>query len=178
MESKFNQGDLVFVEEYDPKSTFNLERLHWHKAMVCDDSKFKIYVRVEGFEHIDHYDAKPIQVKVNKNRDLQHLKSKIAKEIKVNSNEFTIKRQGTVKELKDLKLSLMGHGITNGALMVVQKGTAHADGKYELEICMVTLLNNDDDKARLYHKKEQIAGTDRAKEETVFHKQFLGKMAV
>jgi len=72
----------------------------------------------------------------------------------------------------------MGHGIRDGALMVVQKGTPHAAGKYELEICMVTLLNADDDKGRLYHKKEQEAGTDRAKEETVFHKQFLGKMTV
>lgn len=68
--------------------------------------------------------------------------------INASSDEFTIKRQGVVKELKDVKRSLVYLGITNGALMKVEKGKPHMEGKNELSISFVTILTEDDEKAR------------------------------
>lgn len=47
---------------------------------------------------------------------------KISKEINVAPEYFNIKRMGVVKELKDLKLTLVQLGITDKALLKVEIG--------------------------------------------------------
>ena len=147
--------------------------------MVCSDDKVKVYVRVEGFGQYDTYDSPPIQLRISKNKLLRNLKTKIAKEIKANSiDEFTIKRQGQITQMKELDLPLISHGINSGAFLHVQKGTSNTEGKFEIEISLISIINGDDDKERLYNKKEQEEGSDKSKEETVFHKKFVGKLTI
>lgn len=68
-------------------------------------------------------------------------------------------------------------GITNGALMKVQKGKPHTEGKSELEISLVTILYKDDEQMMLYRSNAK-PGSDESKAENVFHKQHLGKLTV
>jgi len=89
--NKLDHGQLLFIEEHDPKEQLDFPNLNWHKAMVADQSIFKIYVNVLGFDHINT-DIKPLAINISKKKSLQQLKDKVAKRINASSDEFMIYR--------------------------------------------------------------------------------------
>jgi hypothetical protein len=44
--------------------------------------------------------------------------------------------------MKELDLKLVVLGVTNGALLEIIRGKAHVEGKYELAVCFVRLLQD------------------------------------
>ena len=59
-------------------------------------------------------------------------------------------------------------GLTNGALLKIEKGDAQAAGKYEIQINL----------ARILQEEETQALTEKRKEEKLFAKKQLGKLVV
>lgn len=59
-------------------------------------------------------------------------------------------------------------GLTSGALLKIEKGEAQAAGKYEIQINMVRILQ----------EEETQAGESKQKEEKLFAKKQLGKLVV
>ena len=95
MRSKLTHAHCLFVE--DNSSKVNFDKLNWYKAMMNEENIFKFFV---------NFGENSFTVNINKGRTLGELKDKISKEIGIPSDQFNVKRQGVVKELKDTTLTM------------------------------------------------------------------------
>ena len=126
MRSKLTHGHCVFVEDNKEKRPY--DQLRWYKAMKNEENIFKLFI---------NFGDSSFNVNIQKTKTLGELKDKIGAEIGVPPNQFNIKRQGVVKEMKDTSLNLMRHGITNKAILKVEAGPQHQEGVYEIELNFV-----------------------------------------
>jgi hypothetical protein len=109
------------------------------------------------------FEERSIVININKNKNLQDLKEKISKEISIESQYFNLKRMGVVKELKEMTMNLVKLGINDKALLKVESGKQHIDGKYELSINLARVLQ--------LQPELENTGTDKSKEERMFGKK-------
>ena len=131
LKSRFEHGMMVYVEE-GSLTEKKFEELDWYQAIVFNEHILKLHIYYNSEQSID--------IKINRNATLLHLKDKIASIIGLPSSEFIVKRKHVVREMKELQLKLVELGITNGALLEIIRGKAHVEGKYELVVCFVRLL--------------------------------------
>ena len=137
LRKSFDQGHFIFAEDNDPKTQFN--EFHWYKALMSDNDLFKLYINTSHF--LGDGDN-VLTIKIKKDQTLDTLKNKISKKLGIKSDEFNVKRQNVVKEFKDLSLTMVNLGITSGALLKIERGKPHIEGKYELIVNLARVLND------------------------------------
>jgi hypothetical protein len=82
-----------------------------------------------------------------------------------------------VRELKEMDAKLVELGINSGALLKLEQGKPHTEGKTELDIYLVKILQESDTLIKQPKDKKQV-GSDQLKEERLFSKIPLGKITV
>lgn len=129
MRSKLTHAHCVFVEDNQEKKAF--DKLNWYKSMMNETNIFKFFI---------NFGESSFAVNINRAKTLGDLKKKIGAEIGLTSDEFNIKRQGVVTVMKDTSLTLLQLGLTNKAIIKVERGSQHEEGVYDIQISLVELV--------------------------------------
>ena len=79
-------------------------------------------------------DVFSLQVEMKTSNTLLELKQRIGELLNMNPSDFVLKRYRQQREFKNFNSTLVELGLTNGALIKVEKGTPHQDGVYEINI--------------------------------------------
>lgn len=95
----------------------------WHQEFTKEQEK--LILNLNDPETDPDGQVFTVKIEMKKSSTLLELKQKVADLLKLNQNEFVLKRSIMNKELKNMKQNLMELGLTSGCLIKVEKGKPH-----------------------------------------------------
>lgn len=149
--SRLDHGTILYIEEADPKQP--LDHFKWHEEFIKEQERITINfndpIRDPQGEIFEH------KIQMKKCNTLMELKQRISEITGVPVNEFNLKRNMMAREYKEMKATLVTLGMQSGICLKVEKGQAHQEGVYELNIIQI-FLNQDDKHDDILFEKQHL----------------------
>lgn len=113
--SKFDHGTILYVEEGDPKASF--DSFNWKKEISEEIEKMTL--NFNDPETDPEGVAFTMKIAVKRTDTVQKLKDAISYRTGLPTNAFYLVRSTTSREIKELNKTLVFVGLQNGALIKI-----------------------------------------------------------
>ena len=149
-----NHSTLFYVEEMDRTKAKNLNNLRWHQAFLAyaENISFKInnpHEDPEGKKFL-------LEVTLSRKAPLSAAKERISELLNLPLDQFFLRRSPVMRELKNMEISLQGHGIQNYTHVQVVLGKPSNEGFVDLRFREVILNAAADSNEPLFETLPQI----------------------
>ena len=140
--SKFEHGSVLYCERGKPEDDFNKRK--WKLEFDTEMNRITLSINDPNTDPEGEYFT--VKVSLARASTIKQLKEVISKRLNIPVNQFYLERQVNGKRMKELNKSLTSESLSNHSQIKVILGTDELDGKYNVNVSVITLKDDGKDK--------------------------------